>query len=241
MLDPGNFTPYYIDGLCRSLNRLGIRPRVITSPPLFEAIDSGGHYDIEWLFYPWLTGGSQRLLRRYTRLRQAIKAATYPQGILRTWKTLRADPAGVLHIHWALFPPLDVLLIRGLCRRGWRIVLTLHDPWPVPDSRAAYRRYQAFLASVDVLIVHTADLAREFSLAYPEAAGKVQVVAHGGGALSMPSATERTKARQSLGVEPDDTVLLFFGMIKPYKGLEYLLNAMPKVVDLFPRTRLVIA
>jgi hypothetical protein len=41
MFDPGNFTPFYIDDLCRGLTALGARPRVITSPPLFETVEPG--------------------------------------------------------------------------------------------------------------------------------------------------------------------------------------------------------
>ena len=41
MLDPGNFTPYYIDGLCGAFHRLGVDIRVISAPPLFEPVDPG--------------------------------------------------------------------------------------------------------------------------------------------------------------------------------------------------------
>jgi glycosyltransferase involved in cell wall biosynthesis len=34
---------------------------------------------------------------------------------------------------------------------------------------------------------------------------------------------------------------LYFGLIKPYKGLEYLLAAMPEIIARFPRVLLVIA
>jgi glycosyltransferase involved in cell wall biosynthesis len=241
MLDPGNYTPYYVDGLCRSLSRLGVRPRVITSPPLFEPVDAEGVYDVEWLFFAWLTNGAQRLLRRRTRVRQALKAATYPNGVLRTWRTLRLGPAGVLHVHWALLPVIDVLLLRALRRRGWTIVLTLHDPCPEPEFRVAYRRHQALLAAVDILIVHTAGLGRQLTGSYPDTASKIRVIAHGGDGHPMPRPHERAQARQLLGLENDVPVLLFFGMIKPYKGLDYLLDAMPRVVSAFPRVRLVIA
>ena len=42
MGDPGNFTPYYIDSLCRSLADLGVPARVVSSPPLFEPVDPEG-------------------------------------------------------------------------------------------------------------------------------------------------------------------------------------------------------
>ncbi len=39
----------------------------------------------------------------------------------------------------------------------------------------------------------------------------------------------------------ENEYILFFGRISPYKGIEYLLPAMKKVHDLFPKTKLIIA
>ncbi len=49
------------------------------------------------------------------------------------------------------------------------------------------------------------------------------------------------QAREQLGVEADELVLLFFGQIAPYKGLRYLVDAFPAIYRRLPRVRLVIA
>jgi glycosyltransferase involved in cell wall biosynthesis len=49
------------------------------------------------------------------------------------------------------------------------------------------------------------------------------------------------EARARLGIAPDDRVLLFFGNIAPYKGLEYLAQALPRLLASSPRYRLVVA
>ncbi len=241
MFDPGNFTPYYIDSLCGSLRDIGLGIRVITSPPLFEPVDPAGRYQIECLFFPLLNGRMKTLVRRRTRLRQAVKAVCYPAGIWRTWRRLRSSAPGVLHLHWTLLPLLDGLLVRALKTRGWRAVYTVHDPLPGPDRRLARRQYQWLLSSIDALIVHTPHLAHQLVSAYSEVGARVHVIPHGGTAQPRLSDADRTRARQSLGLEVDRPVLLFFGMIKPYKGVEYLLAAMPSVLAAFPRAVLVIA
>jgi glycosyltransferase involved in cell wall biosynthesis len=55
--------------------------------------------------------------------------------------------------------------------------------------------------------------------------------------------TELTSAaaRTQLGLRPDDKVMLFFGNIAPYKGLNYLVEAFGKVAPSNDRYRLVIA
>jgi glycosyltransferase involved in cell wall biosynthesis len=41
---------------------------------------------------------------------------------------------------------------------------------------------------------------------------------------------EKSQARRKLNIAPDNNVLLFFGLIRPYKGLRYLIQAMKEVI-----------
>jgi glycosyltransferase involved in cell wall biosynthesis len=43
--------------------------------------------------------------------------------------------------------------------------------------------------------------------------------------------TSREVLRQQLGVPDDRPIVLFFGFVRPYKGLEYLIQALPKVLE----------
>lgn len=52
---------------------------------------------------------------------------------------------------------------------------------------------------------------------------------------------EKTEARRSLGYEGDVPVLLFFGYVRRYKGLDLLLRSMPEVLAAFPDARLLVA
>jgi glycosyltransferase involved in cell wall biosynthesis len=52
---------------------------------------------------------------------------------------------------------------------------------------------------------------------------------------------DRNSARQKLGLSTDQPVLLFFGHVRPYKGLRILLEAMPSIASNFPDVRLLIA
>ncbi len=46
------------------------------------------------------------------------------------------------------------------------------------------------------------------------------------------------EARKKLGISSDEKMLLFFGFVRPYKGLMHLLKAMPMVRQKLPRARL---
>ena len=241
MYDPGNFTPYYVDGLCRGLADLGLGARVLASPALFEAVDPAGRYEIEQVFYSRLTGRLAEFLRGHHRLRRLLKAASYPLGVWRSGLLLRGRPAGVLHVQWALVPPLDAWLARSLRARGWRIVYTIHDLLPGQDQNRASRWHRPLLRAADAVIVHADTLAEKITRTYPELAARVHVIPHGGALGALPGPDERLLARQWLGLGARSPVLLFFGMIKPYKGLEYLIEALPGVLAARPDARLVIA
>src|SRR4029077_1260081 len=160
MGDPGNSPPYYIDSLCRSLADLGVPARVVSSPPLFEPVDPEGRYAIDRFFFPSMRGPIARLTRHRRRLRQAMKAIGYPAGLWRTWRALRSRAASIFHLHWALVPALDGLLLGALRARGWGFVSTAPAPLPPADGRAPGGSAR-LLAHVDAAIVHTPHLGQQ--------------------------------------------------------------------------------
>jgi glycosyltransferase involved in cell wall biosynthesis len=120
-------------------------------------------------------------------------------------------------------------------------VYTEHDPLPVPSRRARRRQHLELLRLVDAVVVHTLQQREEIASAVPEVTERLHVIAHGGARAAMPSKGERARCRERLGVERDRPLLLFFGLIKPYKGLEDLVAAMPAVVARHPRALLLVA
>ena len=49
------------------------------------------------------------------------------------------------------------------------------------------------------------------------------------------------EAKHHLGIRPSEKVILFFGNITPYKGLEYLVEALQQISGLGREYRLIIA
>jgi glycosyltransferase involved in cell wall biosynthesis len=91
------------------------------------------------------------------------------------------------------------------------------------------------------ILVHTASMKREVVSDFGVPPARVTTVIYGiNNAVSNTSLTS-SEARQALGIRDAEKVILFFGRIRPYKGLEYLIDAFGRL----PRTgkdfRLVIA
>ena len=52
--------------------------------------------------------------------------------------------------------------------------------------------------------------------------------------------SEMSKFKNQLGINKDDQVILFFGYVRKYKGLDILLKAFPKILQNFPNTFLLV-
>ncbi|HUJ48891.1 MAG TPA: glycosyltransferase family 4 protein [Bryobacteraceae bacterium] len=241
MFDPGNFTPHYVENLSKALARLGIEVDLITSAPLFEEAGQPDSIGVENYFFK-ITGGARRdFLRRHATLRRIVKALGYPVGLWRTWRALRLQPPGILHVQWSLVPLLDTVLIRTLRAQGWRVVYTAHEV--VSEIGRPLKRWQfgRIYREADAVVVHTPGLARKLRDWVGPGLGEVRVIPEGISTFPLAPDVDQKRAREVLGLQPGGPVLLFFGLLKPNKGLDYLLRAWRRVVEEFPEARLLIA
>jgi glycosyltransferase involved in cell wall biosynthesis len=81
------------------------------------------------------------------------------------------------------------------------------------------------------------ELMEEFGIAKE----KITIIPHGINDVIPEAHVTRLEAKQQLGFDPNDKILLFFGNIAPYKGLEDLIRALAELLDEDDRFRLVIA
>lgn len=163
----------------------------------------------------------------------------------------------VLHLHW-IHPYLvsgnrvrtilkgcrlvvELLLVS---RRGIRTVWTVHNlmshDCPFPQIEAAFKHIVA--RRFDRVIVHCPGARQEVLAAYrlEDVFGdKVRVIPHGNYIDCYPNKINRTQARRRLGLASESVVLLFFGEIRPYKGVFDLIKTAEKLNH--PRVRLVVA
>jgi glycosyltransferase involved in cell wall biosynthesis len=71
--------------------------------------------------------------------------------------------------------------------------------------------------------------------------GKISVIPYGINNVVPVTSLSTGEARRRLGVKGGDLVMLFFGLITPYKGLEFLLDALTELLKKCNRYRLIIA
>ena len=94
---------------------------------------------------------------------------------------------------------------------------------------------------VDHLFVHTEKMKRELMEQFDVSASAISVIPFGINNAVPDTNLKPEEARRRLGIPEYDRVILFFGNIAPYKGLEYLIVAFEHVMAGGGAYRLIIA
>ncbi|HWX52719.1 MAG TPA: glycosyltransferase family 4 protein [Solirubrobacteraceae bacterium] len=222
IVDPSAYTPPYDHALCRALGAAGAEVELYTSRFVYGPVPDAEGYRRRETFYRVATH-----LQR-PRARRAVKLAEHVPGMLRYRRAARA--ADVVHFQWLAVQQLDRhLLPRGRSsRRAHRpLVLTAHDILPReprPGQREAQLRlYERF----DAIVVHSERgrlrLTEELAVD-PE---RVHVIPHGVFEhLAREPSSPPAPPRQT-----EKPVVLCFGLMRPYKGIDLLLEAWGGVDD----------
>ena len=215
-VDPSAYTPPYDHALSAALAAAGAEVTLATSRFGYGALaPPAGYVRDERAFYARQPGPPG------SRARQAAKLAQHIPDMLALRR--RASAFDVVHFQWLAVPPLDVRL---LPRRA-PLAITAHDVLPReprgPGHEAAQRR---LYDRVDAVVVHSEHGRRRLVGDLGVAEAKVEVIPHG----AFTHLTELAPAPLPLP-DPGVPVVLFFGLLRPYKGLDVLLDAWRGVTD----------
>jgi D-inositol-3-phosphate glycosyltransferase len=153
----------------------------------------------------------------------------------------------LFHILWNnKFQLLDCTLLMFYYKLlGKRVIFTAHNvnagKRDKNDSWLNQVSLKIQYSLSDHIFVHTggmkSEMASEFSI--PE--NKISVIPFGINNTVPNTSLSSAQAKRQLNISKDDKVLLFFGNIAPYKGLEYLVAAFAELLKRDPNYRLLIA
>lgn len=177
-------------------------------------------------------------------LRKVVRVTLYYWRLLIYAATARPK---IFHLLWNnKFTVLDRTLLM-LYYRALRkhVVLTVHNVnsgWRDNNDSLLNRltlRIQYRLC--DHLFVHTEQMKRELQACFGVTDTKISVIPFPINNIVPNTALSTSEAKQQLGLSGFHKVVLFFGWIAPYKGLEYLIDAMAILAPKDPSYRLVVA
>ena len=109
-----------------------------------------------------------------------------------------------------------------------------HERFPMDKALTKFT-----LKAADLVIAHSNSDAAILSEMMPKQ--NVKVNPHPAYNFFKIKDMTKEEGREILKLSADNKVLLFFGLVREYKGLKHLLNAMPDIIKKYPEVRLLIA
>jgi glycosyltransferase involved in cell wall biosynthesis len=210
IVDPSAYTRPYDHALCAALAHAGAPVQLVTSHFAYGDVPAPDGYIVRELFYRQARGAPGSRARRLSKLVSHV-------GDMRALRRLAASAADVVHFQWLAMPWLDL----GLLPDG-PLVLTAHDLLPREPKPGQAQVQLRLLQRVDAVVVHSqygrGQLVSRLNL--PE--DKVHVIHHG--AFEHVAAAPPAPLPAPLD-QVEEPVVLFFGLVRPYKGVNTLLEA----------------
>jgi glycosyltransferase involved in cell wall biosynthesis len=218
IVDPSAYTPPYDHALCSALAARGMQVELLTSRFPYGSLASPQGYARREIFYRRSHAGTAAGAR--SRAGLALKLTEHVPGMLRCRRI--AAGADIAHFQWLPVQQIDAHLLPTRRRGGGpRLVMTAHDVMPREPRRGQLRGQRLLYERFDAIVVHSQHGAQRLSAELGVDPQKVHVIAHG----AFAHLASAPVGPPPFGQPPPGTVVLFFGLIRPYKGLDVLLRA----------------
>lgn len=223
---------HYVFQLCRAMAEAGADVTLITSKQ-FELAALPRNFDVQPVIDLWDPKANDAgPIRR--KLRRVARAVRYYRQWLRVIRRVAALKPDVVQVGDVPFP-LDLFPLRLLRRKAPLFADICHNVNPFDLAggfgRSRWKRffYRRIYRLFDVVFVHFERNAAEFAKSFGSV--RTAVIKHGNEALfeelrdpAVDAAALRKRLR--IGAEP---VVLFFGTLSRYKGVDVLLKAFPRI------------
>jgi glycosyltransferase involved in cell wall biosynthesis len=215
IVDPAAYTPPYDHALSGALARAGAEVELITARFPYGPVPVERGYVVRELFY---RRGSREGIG--AKRRRLLRATEHVPDLRRYRRV--ADQADIVHYQWLPIPALDRRLLPPKRPR----VYTMHWRLPEADSRIG-RALTKLLAEMDAVVVHSEHGAGRLRADFGVPADRLRVIPHG-------AFDYLTRQEDEVPLPPElrevqGPVVLAFGLIRPYKGTDVLLEAFSRV------------
>jgi glycosyltransferase involved in cell wall biosynthesis len=216
VVDPSAYTPPYDRALSAALARAGADVELVTSRFAYGDVPPADGYHVRELFY--------RRAGRFgaaDRGRFPTKLAEHVPDMLRYRR--HAREADVVHWQWLTVQPVDAFLLPPKRPR----LLTAHDVLPREPRPGQIGATRRLLEKMDAVVVHSEHGAARLRDEAGVDADRIHVIPHGAFDYLTHLPDERPLPEELAAVE--GPVVLFFGLLRPYKGVELLIEAFQNV------------
>lgn len=219
IVDPPAYTPPYDRSLAAALAAAGAEVELVTSPFMHGEVPAPAGYEVSERFYR-----RSRANGLPPAARRPAQALEHLRDMLRFRRDgIRGD---VVHYQWLTAPRLDALLLpearpRLLTPHGW----LRREGWRERPGRGLRRLLDAMDCIVALSQYGATRLTEEAGID----PGRVRVIPHGAFDYLTRLPDPAPLAPELEGAE--GPVILAFGLVRPYKGAELLIEAMRELPE----------
>lgn len=157
---------------------------------------------------------------------------TYYNPLTWIWAGLTIK-GKVVHAQWwshVLMPPYFFILL--LCKlRGKKIIITIHNVVPHEPSKLNRLINGVILFFGDQFIVHSNNYINQVHKIYNIPCRKIKKLPHGILNVYSSKVLSQNEARVKLNLPFNCKIILFFGHIREYKGLDVLLESFSTLIN----------
>ncbi len=176
-------------------------------------------------------------------VRRVLKAAGAVLQMVILAAKFTLSPPDILHVQFlalALYSvPVEIWFMRFVRALGIKIVYTVHNVLP-PDTGEGLRSiFRKIYSYPDLLICHDRCARDRLVDEFGVPAGKIRVISHGP-LFQQALGLSPSEARARIGITQETCLVLWQGILKPYKGVTFLLKAWAEITANMPAARLAI-
>ena len=154
------------------------------------------------------------------------------------------SPPDIIHVQYLPMLrsrlPLDAWFVFFCRQRGAKIILTVHDLLPHDTGDTHRQTFHHFYSKVDSIVCHSSHIQARLETEFSVPGHKISVIPHGPFFYDLPP-EEGERSLQTLGLDAEAVLILWQGIIFPYKGIDLLLQAWHRVEASGAKADLVIA
>jgi D-inositol-3-phosphate glycosyltransferase len=148
----------------------------------------------------------------------------------------------IVHFQFLRLEGIESLFLSFLKILSPAVVYTAHNVLPHENRKLDFVFKRIIYWAADGIIIHSRYIQEKLLKTFTVAVEKTYIIPHGNFDMYLPDTTiSQEDARKRFSLSPEDNVILFFGYIRAYKGLDMLIEAFRIAATQDERLKLLIA
>jgi len=219
----------YIPHLCNVLKKDGIEISFIVT----EDVKNDGTFN-----YPLLPimPSKEKNMSKYK------KFFKYYKYLLNISRLIRLEKYNIVHFQFFRRRRIESLFFAMLKLQRIKLAFTVHDVTPLNENKLDHFFNLLVYKVADILFVHSNSNKTALAQQMKLSGKKIKVAPHGDFDFMVPDRIiTKSEARQYFSIQQGQNVILFFGAIREYKGLDILLNSLSHLSEKIKNLTVIIA